>query len=131
MMKQLTAAILASALSIASLAAAPAPQTFPAPADLLAPERWEKNSSGAMSIAFDADEQALVFDVNFTPMSITGFIPDSDSAMARLFTGPTPSASSSKSARKTTTRASPPPMSCSLACIPIRRPRPASGKTSP
>ncbi|MDQ0289214.1 hypothetical protein [Oligosphaera ethanolica] len=67
MMKQLTAAILASALSIASLAAAPAPQTFPAPADLLQPERWEKNSSGAMSIAFDADEQALVFDVKFHP----------------------------------------------------------------
>ncbi|MGI5924318.1 MAG: hypothetical protein ACOX9E_10275 [Lentisphaeria bacterium] len=66
-MRPLTAAILASALSLAALTAAPLPQSFPTHAELRKPERWEKNSSGAMTIAFADNEQALVFDVKFPP----------------------------------------------------------------
>jgi hypothetical protein len=58
----LTAATAMTALSISAMG-----QSFPAPEELIKPERWAKNSSGIMGIAFDEIEQALVFEVKFPP----------------------------------------------------------------
>ncbi|NMA45066.1 MAG: hypothetical protein GX945_00740 [Lentisphaerae bacterium] len=68
-MRPLTVAVLASVLSLAALTAAPLPQSFPTHAELRKPERWRKNCSGTMTIAFDDDEQALAFAVEFPPQA--------------------------------------------------------------
>ncbi|MBR4902710.1 MAG: hypothetical protein IKZ46_17350, partial [Victivallales bacterium] len=54
-------------LAILSVAAFAQTAVFPSQEDLMNPQKWTKNSSGAMTISFDEAEQALRFDVIFAP----------------------------------------------------------------